>query len=248
MLRTKPLLAAVLAALAVPAGAAAATPTHVFKVDMKIGVGTKWTSHTENTVCSDWRRYLDGTGHQSADMKARSLLVTLRGGRFAFPATQTRATLPLPGVGRIPFIALTGRVGRYAKYELTHTGKGETCRPNIVDEPPSTATCGARNVKGGLFGLVPKGRTVQPMALTLFDDPYDGECPAESQYAVQMPKTTEIVEGADALAKLRNPRVRTVQVKGYGETKTTAPWGTGDVTKGTQEGNTYWTLTFRRVK
>jgi hypothetical protein len=126
MIRTKPLLAAVLAALTLPAGASAATPTHVFKVDMKIGVGTKWTSHSENTVCSDWRRYLNGTGNQSADMKARSLLVTLRGKRFAFPGTPTRTTLPLPGAGKVPFIALKGRVGRYAKYELTHSGKGES--------------------------------------------------------------------------------------------------------------------------
>ncbi len=248
MLRTKPLLAGVLAALILPAGASAATPTHVFKVDVKIGVGTKWTSHTQNTVCSDWHRSLDGTGHQSADMKARSLLVTLRGKRFAFPGTKTRTTLPLPGVGQVPFIALSGRVGRYAKYELTHSGKGETCRPNIVDEPPSTATCGTRDVKGGLFSLVPKGRTVQPTAMTLFDDPYDGECPAESIHALQMPETTDVVEGADAMAKLRNPRVRTVVVKGYGETKTNEPWGIGEVRKGTQESNTYWTLTFRRVR
>ena len=93
-----------------------------------------------------------------------------------------------------------------------------------------------------------KGGTVQPMALTLFDDPYDGECPAESIHAVQMPETTDLVEGADALAKLRNPRVRTVVVKGYGETKTDEPWGIGEVRNGTQESNTFWTLTFRRVK
>jgi hypothetical protein len=105
-----------------------------------------------------------------------------------------------------------------------------------------------RDVKGGLFGLVPKGGTVQPMAMTLFDDPYDGECPAESLGAVQMPETTEIVEGADALAKLRNPRVRTVVVKGYGEKKTNEPWGVGDTLEGAQESNTFWTLTFRRVK
>ena len=248
MLRTKPHLAAALAALTVPAGASAATPTHVFKVDMKIGVGTKWTSHTENQVCSDWRRDLKGSGNQSADMRASSLLVTLRGKRFAFPGVKSRTTLPLPGAGKVPFIALKGRVGRFAKYELTHSGKGETCRPNIVDEPPSTATCGSKDVKGGLFSLVPKGGTVQPMALTLFDDPYDGECPSESMHAVQMPETQDIVEGRDALKKLRDPRVRTVVVKGYGEMRSDQAWGTGELTEGSQESNTFWTLTFRRVK
>jgi hypothetical protein len=156
MLRTKPLLAAVAAALILPAGAAAATPTHVFKVDMKVGVGTKWTSLAENQVCSDWRRSLKGAGHQSADMRARSMLVTLRGKRFAFPGTKVRTSLPMPGVGQVGFVALSGRVGRYAKYELTHSGKGETCRPNIVDEPPSTRTCGGATSRAGCSASCPR--------------------------------------------------------------------------------------------
>jgi hypothetical protein len=241
-------LGALMTLVALPSTATAAPKTHVFKMDLTVNVSTEWVSHSENSVCSDWNRVLHGEGAQHLSMKAQRRLVTFRGGKLAYP--DTKGTMKVRGM---TFAPLKGTITRRAAYTLTGQGAGESCAPGWGpnggdDQAPSTATCGQKPAKGGFYGLVPAGGTLKLLAMSLADDPFGGECPAESSAAITLPEPVTIYHGKDALKQLANPRVKKVVVQGQSEDiETDEPWGMGETHWGTQTSDVLWYATFHRV-
>lgn len=240
-----PGVCALLILAVLPATASAAPKTHVFKMDLTVSVTTTWDSHSENHICSDLNRVLNGEGSQNLNVGVKGRLVTFRGGKLAYPGTKGVQKFGPLGT----FAPLSGRVQRLAKYELTFGGAGESCAPGWdFGTKPSTASCGMKPAKGGLYGLRPKGGTLALTALTLVDDPFGGECPAESSAALTLPEPVTIYHGKDALEQLANPRVKKVVVQGQSEdVETQEPWGMGEVHWGNQTSDVLWYATFRRV-
>ncbi len=232
--------------VALTATASAAPKTHVFRMDINVNVSTTWDSHSENRPCSDLNRVLDGEGSQHIHMEVKNRLVTLRGGKLAYPGTRG-----VQRFGRLgTFMPLHGRVQRLAKYTLNPIGGYGSCAPGWGenDHPPSTRTCGMRPAKGGLYGLVPSGASLRLTALTLLDDPFEGECPAESNAAIALPQPIEITHGKDAMRQLADPRVKKVFVQGMtDDIETQDPWGSGEVHWGNQTSDVLWYAKFRRV-
>jgi hypothetical protein len=105
-----------------------------------------------------------------------------------------------------------------------------------------------KSAKGGLYGFAASGGSLKLTALNLFEDVFDGECPAESNGALFFPEPVEITHGRDALKQMQNPRVKKVFVQGMSDdVETDDPWGSGEVHWGAQTTDVLWYATFRRV-